>query len=609
MRPIAFLLGISVVLPALLFSAPAPAQGEEGAMRVVSKLTITSLGRLEGSGSATIEFTGNEAKNLRQAVINAFDSNGDMVLEPSEVRQFLGEFCKGMNGRNYWGINIESETNFTAMTDPELLRCTSGLAHTTLASDVPVAFSVDFEGTGSGVDKVIDLAQGAYEAFALALAFALDHVDYEYNGTVQASIRLMTYGFGTLTSPKLRDGRISELRLPWGQVIWYSFSGHIGPTEPALDRLSYRAVSLADGQLIGFVILLVGSLIIMRTPGKRFDKYEKLHPRKFRKYAKPLVSVKLSAYGLVALAALLYLFPYAFALSNPNSFLSVAYLFVLVPAFVVVELVFSRYMYDRAAMEIPEEQVIEVKQAVVAPSEQEGEMLCKVCYRPIEAGLEMYRCACGVNMHMDCAVKEQVCPQCGAPLVETKTRSIQCRACGETFLYSGEEDAFSIQCTVCGAFQEEIKAGRNYLIVDDDPRNAYMMIRAVALSNRPAMCMTTSFPGKIRSDYDLTDVVVKWFSDSTTDIDNVNPKDLMGDAMETLSTFLATTKNAGVLIDGIETLIELNGFDKVLEFLVKANDLATLHGSTVILALNKKLIPGDQFKAISEEFDEIHDYQ
>ena len=194
-----------------------------------------------------------------------------------------------------------------------------------------------------------------------------------------------------------------------------------------------------------------------------------------------------------------------------------------------------------------------------------------------------------------------LCPQ--------RTRSIQCRACGETFLYSGSEDPYSIQCVKCGAFQEEIKGGKNYLVVDEDPRNAFMMIRAMSLSERPAMCLTIQFPGKIRSEYDLGNVQIKWLSESSTDIDNVNPKNLDGDSMELVSTFLMTTKEAGVLLDGIESLIEMNGFDKVLAFVKRLNDLAAIHGSTIILSINKKVVPQEQFKSISDEFDEIHDYQ
>lgn len=137
-----------------------------------------------------------------------------------------------------------------------------------------------------------------------------------------------------------------------------------------------------------------------------------------------------------------------------------------------------------------------------------------------------------------------------------------------------------------------------------------MMIRALMLSERPTLCLTTEFPGKVRSEYELApEVSIKRFSDTMTDIDNISPKDLEGDPMEVVSTFLMTTKKAGVLLEGIDLLVETNGFDKVLTFIKKLNDLASIHGSTVILALDKKKLTEEQFKAISDAFDEIHDYQ
>ncbi len=79
--------------------------------------------------------------------------------------------------------------------------------------------------------------------------------------------------------------------------------------------------------------------------------------------------------------------------------------------------------------------------------------------------------------------------------------------------------------------------------------------------------------------------------------------------MEIASTFLMTSKEAGILIEGIDALTELNGFDKVLAFVKRLNDLAAIHGSTIVLSLDKKKMSEAQFKTISDEFDEIHDYE
>ena len=597
-------LAASVIL-LLLLNLPVAAAQDEDVMRVDSRVNITGLTSLEGSGTAKITLEGSVADAVLSLLFIKYDT-GDQILNPGEIRTFLQDVSDAIIGKTYWGITIDSATNYTVKSNKYVADHTTGLNLARTDSSGPIVFSIGFEGTGSGSSKDIMLTQGVLDVFVSALATA---TGYEHNGELVVKTRVSTIGVGSLTGPHLEGGKLSAVRLPWGELLWYSYSGEVVSGEIVPERISYQDFSAGESQLIGFIVLLVGAILILRIPGKRFDRYEKLHPRKFRKYAKPLIEVRLSAYILTAVLSVLFLFPYLFSFLSSDALLYSSYLYVLVPAAVIAEWYFSKFMYDRAALEIPEESIIEVKQAAVQPAEGEGEILCKICYRPIEAGLDMFQCGCGLTMHVDCAEKAQTCPSCGQPLVQIRTRSIQCRACGETFLYSGEEDSYSIQCTKCGAFQEEIKPGKNYLIADSDPRNAFMMIRALGLSEKPAMCLTTSFPGKIRSDYDLKDVAIKWFSDSMTDIDNVNPKDLEVDAMETVSTFLMTTKGAGVLLDGVESLIEQNGFEKVLSFIKKVNDLASTHGSTILLSLDKTKLPPDQFKAISDEFDELHDYQ
>jgi hypothetical protein len=602
--PLAALLSVVLMLVMTAPNASSQAFGEPG-LTIDCKMLLSSLTSLDGSGSAEITYAGDAAVGLRTQVFRFYDANGDQWLDANETRTFLTAFSDSLIGKIYWGMAIKSVTNFTTKSSQYLEANTRGLVHSQWDSTDPIVFQVGFSGSGRIENKVVETAQGAYDAFAVAAA---DSTGYVFNGTLCVKQRVTTAMIGSFTTPRLDEGKLSAIRMPLGEVLWYSFTGHAGPDDEVTDTVTYETFSIMENQQISFVVLFIGGLMILRMPGKSFDKYEKLHPKKFRKFAKPLMSVKVSAVATAIVLVVLYGLPFMFSWASRNALLYAAYLYILVPAAVIGEYLFSRTMYGKAALTIPDESVVEVKQAVLEPKEGEGEILCKVCYRPIEAGLDIFQCSCGLTMHVDCAEKVQTCPSCGEPLFPERTRSIQCRACGETFMYSGAEDAYSIQCTKCGAFQEDIASGKNYLVVDEDSRNGFMMIRAMALSGRPAMCLTQQFPGKIRSEYDLRDMSIKWFSDSSTDIDNVNPKDLDGDSMEIVSTFLMTTKEAGVLVEGVETLIELNGFDKVLAFIKRLNDLAAIHGSTIIVTLNKKALPEEQFKAISNEFDEVHDY-
>jgi hypothetical protein len=594
---------------AFVLSAVTPAvtaQSGDSEMTVNGNLMLSGLVSLEGSGSAKVTFNGDAASELRAKIFSKYDVSADQSLSSLESNYFLTNISNKLVGKIYWGVTIKSATNFTGKSEAFVSSHSEGLVDSRWNDVGLLSFTISFEGSGAAKTKTIQAAQDAYESFAQAVD---DATGYRFNGTLSIHQRVMTFAIGSFTSPSLASSSISSLRHPLGEVLWYSYSGFAGTLVQIPDSLVYDGFSWIENQQISFVVLLLGVVMILRMPGAEFDKFEKLHPRKFRKYAKPLASVKASSIVVAVALVALYLFPFAFSFLSKATMFYAAYLYVLVPVALIGVHLFSKSMYDKAALSIPDESIIEVKQADLRPQAGEGEILCKICYRPIDAGLEMFQCSCGMTMHTKCAEKAQNCPNCGESLFQQRTRSIQCRACGETFVYSGEEDPYSIQCSKCGAFQEETKPGKNYLIAWEDPRNAFMMIRAMFLSGRPTMILTMEFQGKIRADYDLRDIPIKRFSDSSSDIDNVNPKDLEGDSMEIVSTFLMTTKAAGVLLDGIEQLTEINGFDKVLAFVKRLNDLAAIHGSTIIVAVNKKGLPEDEFKKLSDEFDEIHDYQ
>lgn len=601
-----FPFAVCVLLLAVSLPGPASAQPDEPQLALECEMLISGFGELHGSGYAKLAFDGSAASALRLKVFEGYDANVDQWLDVNEARAFLTRFSEALIGRTYWGITIESVTNFTMKSDAYVVSHTSGLVNSRWDSAAPLVIEVRFEGKGRASDKVIETAQGAYDVFALAVSASTGYV---FEGTICVKQRVSALALGGFTSPNLSEGKLSGVRTPLGMVLWYSCAGHVGPGSDLEDTIAYRGFSLVESSQIAFVVLVLGLFIVLRAPGRYFDRYEKLHPRKYRKFARPLISVKVLAWVLAAVMSVVYLLPFMLSFISRNVLLYGGYLYILVPAFAIGEHLFAGLMYGRAAQRIPDESTPEVKQAAVMPTEKEGELICKACFTPIDAGLDLFSCKCGANLHVGCAEKAQTCPSCGELLFPQRTRSVQCRICGETFLYTGADDAYAIQCPKCGAFQEEVTPGKNYLVIDSDPRSAFMMVRAMARSGRPAMIFTVQFPGKIRSEYDLGDIPIRWLSDSTTDIDNVNPKDLDGDAMEIVSTFLMTTKKAGVLVDGIDVLVELNGFEKVLAFVKRLNDLAAIHGSTIILTVDKNSLPPEQLKAVSDEFDEIHDYQ
>ncbi len=581
--------------------------GPEPGMVVTTRMQLTTVGDLDGSGDLTITLKGESARDFREYVLSEFDSDMDQLIQPGEAKDLLVALSSALNGQLYWGVTINPTSDFANMTETKAAEMTTGLIRERWDSTDDVSFSMAFDCKGLGFSKVIFITQSAVDTFCGAI---LQATGYTYEGVMRLDHQSTALGVGSFTSPDMPNGTLREVRTPAGVLIWYSTDvGVDGMAEVSLETVLYEEISVIENTQIAFVILFIGSLMMIRVPAKRFEKFKKLHPKRYRKYASPRRSPKVLTIVLLAVLWLLYVVPFLLSYAVDGLVVHSYYFMFLVPLAAVGQYAFTRHVYDKSTLDIPEDMVVEFKQAQLE-SDSEVLALCAVCFKPIELDEDMHVCeSCNIEMHMECADRAGQCPACEAILFPQDTRSIECKACGESFLHSGMDDQYSIQCTRCGAFQEEVEAGKNYLVVDKDPTMAYRMIRAMGLSGRAAIAMTVEFPGKIRADYDLgEDVDVRWFSESTTDIDNVNPHDLEGDAMETCSTFLATTKRAGLMLDGLDMLMDLNGFDRVMAFVRRLNDLASIHGSTIIVHVDRSRFDEDAYNALSDEFDETHDY-
>ena len=575
---------------------------------VETKMQLTSLAELDGSGSIKITFKGEAAIELRQHILWEFDSSMNQVLEAQEVLDFLTSVASNLEGQPYWGVSLAPTTDFTNMSLEDASVETTGLVSTGPGSDADLSFWMDYDCGGQGFSKVIFVTKTAANTVCGAVR---QSTGYSFDGIMRTEQRVVMFGFGSFIAPEMENGTLQAVRTPAGVVVWHASEFAVEDSVSTGDEsISYESFSPIENHQVAFVILFICSMIIIRMPAHRFEKFRKLHPKRFRKYARPKLSVKAVAIALVVLVWTLYALPFLFAPMLDGYLLYSIYFILLGPLAVMVQYSVSRAVYDRSALDIPEDAVIEVKQALVEPETPEAVGFCTVCDRPIEFVQELGACeTCGAEMHIECGERVQACPHCGSIINPEDTRSIQCKVCGESFLHAGKDDPYSIQCTRCGAFQEEVEAGNNYLVVDVDPTMAYRMMKAMGVSGRAAMVITAEFPGKMREAHELGEEVdLRWFSESTTDIDNVNPHDLEGDAMETASTFLMTTKRAGLMIDGMKMLVELNGFDKVLAYVRRLNDLAAIHGSSIIMHTDKEGLEEDQFKALSDEFDEVHDY-
>ena len=213
MRPITVI--IAALLCLLMIALPATpaveAQGDPAnAFCLETDMSISGVLALEGKGTATITFTGATALPFRNDVLKIVPDDGQGVLSSNEVRIFLTTVSSFLVGKSYWGITIDSVEDFGSASDAQILAHTSGLVDADRnTDDLDASFKFGFSGSGEATSKMIPMAQGAADAFAVALRQAMP--DFAYNGTFIVRQRVTTLGVASYTGPALTEGRLTGL--------------------------------------------------------------------------------------------------------------------------------------------------------------------------------------------------------------------------------------------------------------------------------------------------------------------------------------------------------------------------------------------------------------
>jgi hypothetical protein len=150
----------------------------------------------------------------------------------------------------------------------------------------------------------------------------------------------------------------------------------------------------------------------------------------------------------------------------------------------------------------------------------------------------------------------------------------------------------------------EIEVGNNYIIFEEKTDKCFTLFSELTKQGNPGLCITTTFPKKIAKKYDMENTDLYWLSEAQSDgNDTLNPKRLEFEIARVTNSFIKDKEDSLLILDGFEYLVMENGFEKVMKFLKKMNDLASMHGSTVILPLSSKSLNSDQMSILTKAFN------
>ena len=155
---------------------------------------------------------------------------------------------------------------------------------------------------------------------------------------------------------------------------------------------------------------------------------------------------------------------------------------------------------------------------------------------------------------------------------------------------------------------EKLESGFNYLLEEPQPKRSFEFFKAKVAQGAKGLCISTSYPKKIIEEYGLHGSTVYWLSELEFDNQSLHPRRLDFEVTRAIQNFVKSNPSSVLIIDGVEFLILINGFERVMTFIKKMNDIMSATASTLITSINPSAFSEEKLSIIEREFDRVLKY-
>jgi hypothetical protein len=155
---------------------------------------------------------------------------------------------------------------------------------------------------------------------------------------------------------------------------------------------------------------------------------------------------------------------------------------------------------------------------------------------------------------------------------------------------------------------DQLESGYNYLIEEPQPKRSFEFFKAKVGKGAKGLCISTSYPKKIIEEYGLHGTTVYWLSELEFDNQSLHPRRLDFEVTRAIQNFVKSNPSSLLIIDGVEFLILINGFERVMTFIKKMNDIMSATASTLITSINPSAFSEEKLSIIEREFDRVYKF-
>src|SRR5207245_2587135 len=153
-----------------------------------------------------------------------------------------------------------------------------------------------------------------------------------------------------------------------------------------------------------------------------------------------------------------------------------------------------------------------------------------------------------------------------------------------------------------------LERGLNYLVLENG-RSAAMGAFRDIVSATPGLCVTGLAPTHMAARFGLERTPILWITTASSTERTVRPNGLDFELVHTVVKFLRENPGTAVLLDDLDYLAAVAGFDAVGRFLKRVVNQASASKGTVIVAAGQGTFTPDQVAVLRGSVDRLVDIQ
>ena len=147
------------------------------------------------------------------------------------------------------------------------------------------------------------------------------------------------------------------------------------------------------------------------------------------------------------------------------------------------------------------------------------------------------------------------------------------------------------------------ETGIGYLIMEENPKKSYTLFKELVDEGQSGLCMTRSFPHRVRTKYGIEDIPILWLS-RAKDPNSIIPTNL-GGMLRHAKVFMEEHEDSVILLDGLEYLMVHNDFSRVLKLVHGLNELAAINAGRLIIPMNPLTMDADKVALLKRDLKEL----